>query len=271
MSSTKIYRPVTLIKLGGSVVTDKTRDQHYRQEMVQQLGAELADYYKTTDEAIFIGHGQGSFAHPIVEKNAQHFVDRKYFSAQKMSEMLRVVSLLHEHILDDLIACHLPMISFRLSQQVIVNSKKEIHFHLQLLESLFALNTIPLTTGDIVVDTEKGNTVLSTEKIFLYLIKKLQSSSNLRVRRVLYVTDVEGVLDHDRHLISHIGANQVIDERMFFVEAGKSDVTGAMKHKVESAQAVARQGIPVAILSPGADKNLSNYLREKKWRGTLIQ
>ena len=271
MSSIKTYRPVTLIKFGGSVVTDKSLNQHYRQKMVHQLGGELAEFRRHSADAIFIGHGQGSFAHPVVEKNAQHFTARKFFSPQKMAEMLRVVSLLHEHILDDLIACQLPTVSFRLSQQVIVNSQKEINLNLQLLESLLALETIPLSTGDIVVDTEKGNTVLSTEKIFLYLIKHLQTSPNFRVKRVVYVTDVEGVLNHDRQLIPRITAKQTIDQSMFFTESGKSDVTGAMKHKVESAQAVAALGIPVAILSPKIEHNFTNYLLEKNWIGTRIE
>lgn len=268
----KVVAPktVTLIKLGGSVVTDKSRNRHYRREMVQQLGRELAEYQKKTQEVFFIGHGQGSFGHTIVKKYADHFTTRSAFKAQKMAEMLRTVSQLHELILDDLIECGLPVISYRFSQQAILDDQGNIQMKMELLDSLFDLQTIPLTTGDIVVDERKGNAVLSTEKIFFRLIKYLHQSSVYQVKRVVYVTEVEGVLDHDKQLIPHIGADQKIQESLFFSESGQSDVTGAMKHKVESAQAVAKQGIPVAILSPTNLGNLTNYLNEKTWRGTLI-
>lgn len=269
----KIVAPktVTLIKLGGSVVTDKSRDQRYRREMVQQLGRELAEYQKKTQEIFFIGHGQGSFGHTIVKKYADHFTARSAFQAQKMAEMLRIVSQLHEFILDDLIECGLPVISYRFSQQAILDTEGKIQMKMELLNSLFDLQTIPLTTGDIVVDERKGNTVLSTEKIFFQLIKYLNQSTAYRVGRVVYVTEVEGVLDHDKQLISLIGADQKLQASLFFSDSGQSDVTGAMKHKVESAQAVARQGIPVAILSPNEPSNLTNYLSGKTWRGTLIE
>ena len=270
MAKTNTYRDITLIKLGGSVVTDKSKNQHYRQEMVRQLGKELAEYQQQTNELFFIGHGQGSYAHPIVKKYSEHFTSKAAFQAHKMVEMLRVISKLHEQILDDLIDCGLPTVSYRFSQQAFLNHVGKIDMQLDLLELLLDLQTAPLTTGDIVVDVNKGNAVLSTEKIFFKLINHLQQSTKFRVKRVAYVTEVEGVLDHDRQLMTHIGANQKLDESMFFSDSAQSDVTGAMKHKVESAQAVARQGIPVAIFSPLIKNNLSNYLNEKSWRGTLI-
>ena len=216
MAKTNTYRDITLIKLGGSVVTDKSKNQHYRQEMVRQLGKELAEYQQQTNELFFIGHGQGSYAHPIVKKYSEHFTSKDAFQAHKMVEMLRVISKLHEQILDDLIDCGLPTVSYRFSQQAFLNHVGKIDMQLDLLELLLDLQTAPLTTGDIVVDVNKGNAVLSTEKIFFKLINHLQQSTKFRVKRVAYVTEVEGVLDHDRQLMTHIGANQKLDESMFF-------------------------------------------------------
>lgn len=271
MSASKATKSVTLIKLGGSIVTDKTQNQVYRQALVQQLGKELLAYQAESTDALFIGHGQGSFGHPIVAQYANHFVSREHFRPLPMAKMLRVVTMLHDYILDDLIALGVPVTSFRLSQQVAVDAQQAVSLNVDLLEQLFDLGVVPLTTGDIVVDAVKGNVVLSTEKIFLHLIRHLHQSARFRVRRVVYVTDVEGVLDHARQLIRTIGADQEIDETMFFSESGRSDVTGAMKHKVEAAQSVARLGIPVAILSPKKPNNLCNYLSGNDWIGTEIR
>lgn len=263
--------PVTIIKLGGSVVTDKTKNQHFREDVVRQLASEMAEYFNANDEMCLIGHGQGSFGHPVVKQNRQHFVDRASFQPQTMAEMLRVVSRLHELLLDELVAAGLPATSFRLSQQLVLQPERAPAINVELLDSLFDLQMIPVTTGDVVVDSERGNRVLSTETIFLNLINHLVKSKQYQVERVVYVTQVQGVLDHDRKLIAHIHADEQIDQSMFYTEKNQIDVTGSMKHKVEAAQTVARMGIPVAILSPAQPVNLTRYLRGEKWVGTSIE
>lgn len=187
-----------------------------------------------------------------------------------MAEMLRVVTHLHELILDDLVREQVPAISFRFSQQYVVDGAAEARVDLTLVEALLDLHMVPVTTGDILVDTEVGNRVLSTEKIFMALIRALQHSNKYRVERVAYVTNVAGVLDADGKVIERIGADEEVDQSWFFAQADQADVTGAMKHKVEAAQAVAQLGIPVAILSANEPKNLDRYLRNQAWIGTRI-
>lgn len=262
--------PLTLLKLGGSIVTDKAKHEHYRGQHVRKVAKLLSAYFVQRNEACLIGHGQGSFGHPAVKKNQRHFSNRSHFAPQAMAEMLRVVTHLHELILDDLVRERVPAISFRFSQQYVVDGAAEARVDLTLLEALLDLRMVPVTTGDILVDTEVGNRVLSTEKIFMALIRALQHSDKYRVERVAYVTQVAGVLDKAGKVIERIGADEEVDQSWFFAQADQADVTGAMKHKVEAAQAVAQLGIPVAILSANDPKNLDRYLRNQAWIGTRI-
>lgn len=270
MNSTKSIHPVTLIKIGGSVVTDKRKNQFYRKEQVQRVLQEIAQFYKDANELLIIGHGQGSYAHPIVKANLSHFESKQNFNALTMAQMLRVISNLHEQILEDMIEQSLPATSFRFNQQAILKGSS-FSSNTSLLTELLDSKVIPVTTGDIVMDYDKGNAVLSTEKIFFHLVQSLFQTQRFEVTRIVYITEVAGLLNAEGVLIPKIGAEEVADEGLFFSDSTQSDVTGAMKHKIESAQQLARQGIPVAILSPNTNGNIYNYLSGKDWVGTLIQ
>ena len=76
--------------------------------------------------------------------------------------------------------------------------------NVELLDSLFDLQMIPVTTGDVVVDSEQGNRVLSTETIFLNLINHLVKSKQYQSGASGVRHARQGVLDHDRKLIAHI-------------------------------------------------------------------
>ena len=53
---------VTLVKLGGSLITDKTKPRTVAREHLQRLAAEIAAGW--SGGGLIIGHGSGSFGHP---------------------------------------------------------------------------------------------------------------------------------------------------------------------------------------------------------------
>ena len=57
-----------LIKLGGSVITDKKKDFTVREENILRLAREVKAALGTGNNKIIIGHGAGSFAHVPAHK-----------------------------------------------------------------------------------------------------------------------------------------------------------------------------------------------------------
>src|SRR5262245_34884441 len=54
--------PIVLVKLGGSLITDKRRPETARRQVIARLAAELVAA-RPSHERILLGHGSGSFGH----------------------------------------------------------------------------------------------------------------------------------------------------------------------------------------------------------------
>lgn len=61
-------KKLLLIKLGGSLITDKSRDYTARPQIISRLAREIKFARKTFDSDIIIAHGSGSFAHTPAAK-----------------------------------------------------------------------------------------------------------------------------------------------------------------------------------------------------------
>ena len=54
---------VVLVKLGGSLITDKSGDCNPRVEVIDRLASEIAAAQPKMSERLILGHGSGSFGH----------------------------------------------------------------------------------------------------------------------------------------------------------------------------------------------------------------
>src|SRR5207249_10165249 len=58
-------QPLTILKLGGSAITDKARECTPDIPTIQTVADQLTDY----DLPLFLVHGGGSYAHPFVAES----------------------------------------------------------------------------------------------------------------------------------------------------------------------------------------------------------
>src|SRR6476660_2261405 len=54
---------VTLVKLGGSLITDKARPETPRLPVIRRLAGEIARAARHAPGGLIVGHGSGSFGH----------------------------------------------------------------------------------------------------------------------------------------------------------------------------------------------------------------
>jgi isopentenyl phosphate kinase len=63
-------RTTIFLKLGGSLITDKTRVEHARKPIIRRLAREIkAAREARPDLQIVLGHGSGSFGHVAAKKH----------------------------------------------------------------------------------------------------------------------------------------------------------------------------------------------------------
>ena len=198
-----------LIKWGGSVLTDKSKVNALRPEILSQLCQDLAAYLDLFPESkIHLGHGAGSFGHPQAKDWMKASTIEK---DDKKRAVLSAVRALSSQVTKALIDAELFPKTLHPSDFKSVEIWSE---QMQKNEQ----EQLLLFHGDII-----GNTLYSTEELSLNLKEKFD--------RVIFLTDQDGVMGPDG-LLSSVTSEQLSQFPAFKVT--NTDVTGAMKHKVAS-------------------------------------
>ena len=263
---------VLLVKLGGSLITDKTRPESPRTEVIERLAGEIARASGSRPESLgglILGHGSGSFGHVAA---------RRYGLAQgiRAADQLPGVSLtqeraaaLHRIVTAALAAAGALPFSIAPSSCVVSAAGHPVALADEPLRLALDRGLLPVVYGDVVTDREWGVSICSTERLFDLLARRLPDRG-LAVRRVLWLGETDGVWDDAGRTIPRISADTFTEAAKAIGAPAGVDVTGGMLHRVETALGLARLGIPSLILNglvPGA---LERALRGEEIAGTEV-
>ena len=189
----------TLIKLGGSLITDKRQARSFRRTTMRNIARQLSALRAAQPERpIIVGHGSGSFG---------HFEAKKYNTAHGMqsaadrlgfSRVGAVATELSQLILNELLAAGIPAIRFQPSSMLVTRNKQLTSLHTRPLVVALEKQIMPLIHGDIAIDEVIGGTIVSTETLFAHLVDPLN------VRCIILLGEVDGVLDRSGRVISTV-------------------------------------------------------------------
>lgn len=262
-------KTITLIKLGGSVITNKEVPMLVRHDVLTRLVREIGKAQAETKQMYLIGHGSGSFAHvPAARyKTMAGFVNGE--SKIGMAITQDSAAALNRIVVREFIAEQLPAVSFYFSNSLVTDKGVADHWCGQVLDQYLQKGLLPVTCGDVIVDRATGCTIWSTDKIFSFLAAELPDQG-YDISRIVHVTEVEGVLDKNSQLIEKITHADWADIKKQLFKTKGFDVTGGMHHKLEELLSVTNGSIQSVILSGMNKNNLYNCLVGKKYMGTLI-
>lgn len=241
-------QPLHLIKIGGSLITDKTKPFTVREDMMDIVANGLRQAYeKFPEDSFLIANGAGSFGHYLASKesgnNPQERIDAIHES----------VVLLNKLLVQHLTEKGLPAVSIIPAQHITAENEKLKDFVIDEIEDVLSLNSIPVLFGDIVVDGTTKGMIFSTETIFEIIAERLKDRYEISV---IYAGATEGVLDTTGVTIPEI-SSAIWKEMGSSVEAPKGyDVTGGMTHKIESALTIAGIAKNVRIISGTDPENI---------------
>lgn len=245
------FRNLRILKIGGAVITDKSKGVMNRAKADQIR--RIADEISRAPERLILVHGVGSFGHPQVEKyGLLHGLHPLGLAETHAS--CRELDLM---ICRELMARGVAAISVSPFNAFSIEND-EFTAPLELIRQLVGDGLVPVLHGDMVAGEGKYR-VISGDKIVEMLANGLGAS------RVGFATDtpllIEGeVMDE----VSRDELRRVLDR---IGDAGnKSDVTGGMRGKLE---AILRIGCEVAVFQaePGA---IEKFLRGERV-GTIIR
>jgi len=232
-----------LIKIGGSVITDKAVEGSIRYDEITRLAKVLLQ----AQEPVVLVHGAGSLGHPEAKRYAiQNGVTVKnsegvYVTHEAVSRLNTAVvsSLRHEGI--EAVAFSPFAAALAENGRLIFCGEKQIYC---LLEA----GIMPVLFGDVVCDTKKGGCIVSGDQIVPYLAQALNAS------RVGFVTQTGGVIQ-GTSIVEKITRKSF--SGISFGPVETADVTGGMKGKIEELLLLADAGIPSSIFAP---EELASFL-----------
>ena len=267
---------VTLVKLGGSLITDKTKPRTVEREHLGRLAAEIAAGW--SGGSLIVGHGSGSFGHP--EARAAGLVGgaggRRLDSPADRMGIARTQSAaqaLHRMIVSSLIEAGVPAYSQSPSGFLVADGGKPHGDPPAPLAEALRLGLVPVTMGDVAIDRRRGAAIVSTETVFEFLAGALPALG-IEVRRALWLGVVAGVLDDAGRLIPRIDATNIEAASAAAGGSAAVDVTGGMEHRLVTAWRLARGGVESLILDGREPGLLESVLRHPgraaEVAGTLV-
>jgi isopentenyl phosphate kinase len=263
-------KDVLLIKLGGSVMTDKTVPRTFRAGVLERLVSELARAKRELPNTQFIiGHGHGSFGHvPAVKyRTKEGFVTKD--SHKGMALVLDDVNYLNNVVTHLCVDADINAVSFRLAHVVTTKEGALRQSFLSVLDHYLKNELTPITCGDVLADEKKGCVIWSTEEVLSFLALHLKP--NWPNITVVQATDVDGVLDENGLLVREITPKNWESIKPMVGKAKGIDMSGGMLLKVEESIALAQKGISTKIISGLHNDNLYNTLIGNDWIGTHIK
>ncbi len=235
------------LKLGGSVITNKHKYKKPDKNQIKRIINEIKDHYKE----IILVHGAGSFGHPIVKENKLEKGIKTEKQRNSIIEVQNSVKELNKLFIDLLKKENIPcMVIHPSSCFTTKNDDIQTFGGLEPIKIAYEQDILPIMYGDLVLDQEKGVSVLSGDKIITFLAKELPIEKIGMGAR-------SAVLDSEKNPIKKITRF----DSSIFQETKSVDVTGGMSYKVKQLLKIKQ---PSYIFDATKEKNIKKFLSDEE-------
>ena len=216
-----------LIKLGGSVITDKSQYHKFNEEQVARLCKEIAE----SNRGVIIVHGAGSFGHVIAKQYAlQHgMVDFRQVAA--VAQVQYDVRELSGLVVRELLKVGIPAVSVPPGSCFVMDKGELLINDDEAIRCLAGIGVMPVLFGDVVTDRSKGFGICSGDQIMEAMAKIFNPD------RIVFVSDIDGLYTADPKVDPEAEFIPMVDrETIGKVSASSTvaDVTGGVLNKMEA-------------------------------------
>ena len=259
---------LTILKIGGSVITDKNGELAPRTQEINRLAEELQ---RANVPNLVIVHGGGSFGHPVAEKYGIKDGFKEASQIIGFAETHHVMTVLNGLFMDALVWHNVPAVSITPSSCIITKKGRIERFEETQLRTLLNMSFLPVTYGDAVLDTELGFTILSGDQLVSYL------ATRFNALRIIMGADVDGLYDADpkvnknAKMFNHLTLEELRKLQNNLNKPMVRDVTGGMFGKITELIPAIDRGIPVTIVNATKPNYIYRALKGEKVEGTLIE
>ena len=243
-----------LIKLGGSIITNKQKPLSPRRKTINNILKEIGKI----KEPIIIVHGGGSYGHYWSVKYDMHTKPAKT-SPKGVAIVKNSMVELNKIILDSAVKNRIN--SYCLPPTDFMNGNKAIKSKILTINDISKSGLTPITFGDALWFGQKKSYILSGD-VIMTTIGKI-----LKPRLSVFVLDVDGVY-------SDLKTKKLIydfKKEKPEIKNNKMDVTGGMTRKITEANKMAKAGLKVFFVNGNKPKRITDAVSGKRFEGTLFR
>ncbi|MEM4781872.1 MAG: isopentenyl phosphate kinase [Halalkalicoccus sp.] len=226
-----------VLKLGGSVITEKDGNEAVDEERLADLAGAIAECDR---EEVVIVHGAGSFGHRYAAKHGVSRTDGTH-DAAAVREIHGSMERLNGTVLEALGAEGVPAVPVDPLSLAHRTREGALSLPMRGIETTLGEGFVPVTYGDVIGHRGTGATIVSGDELVVALAEGLDAD------RVGLCSTVPGVLDDAGEVIPEITGYEAV--AAYLGESEATDVTGGMAGKV---RALLELDAPASIFGPEA-------------------
>jgi isopentenyl phosphate kinase len=302
---------IVLVKLGGSLITDKTRPETVRAETLARLASEIASAIPACRERLVVAHGSGSFGHVAAERHGLGRAGSEgtsnpddHASEGRKAGQTAIASADQATSPPGLDHRLMPLLTPAQALGAAVTQDRAAALHRLVIAALLAAGAAPFSlapssavvaAGGIprelfaepllralaggLLPVSYGDIVLDRERgaticsteALFALLARALPRHGLAVRRVVWLGETDGVYDGAGRTLPRLDAASFAGARAAIGAAAGTDVTGGMLHRVEAALDLAARGIPSLIANGATPGLLARALAGDAVPGTEVR
>lgn len=265
-------RPIILVKLGGSLITDKTRPGEARGAVIRRLAREISALARRPRAPrLVIGHGSGSFGHVAAREAGLSGGARGWPAlAQGIAHTQHRAADLHAIVVAALDDAGARPFSLAPSSFMTCARGRVAKLFADPLFHALDLGLIPVVYGDVVLDRSRGAVVVSTEDVFLALAAEA-AKRRVGIARAVWLGATDGLYAPDGGTVARLSASEASRRARDVAGAAGTDVTGGMALRLRACAAMARRKVPSLIVNGRVAGALAAAVNGRGRGGTRVE
>lgn len=235
-----------VLKIGGSILTDKSRYLAARPDEITRVAKEIAIH---PDDVVLV-HGAGSFGHIPAKK---YGLPRE-FNRQGLRATHSCVARLCELVVEALSLAGVDCLPVHPLSCLLLRGGRIDSFFMEPIKEMLKNGIMPVLHGDVAMDATGKAAIVSGDQLVAYIAKALQAEV------VAVGSNVDGVLFSGRPL-SRITRKELSEVQSAIGGSAGVDVTGGMRGKLLELLDLADLGIDSMIFNAGIEGNIARALK----------
>lgn len=218
--------PLYILKLGGSVATQKNRlGSSLRRSLLRKIARAIKRAKERKSFNLILIHGSGAGGHQLARKYGLESGVKKDKKKWYGALLSRVANQKLDILIAEIfISEGLRVTSVHTASAIIQENKKILKCDIAIIQEALRQKCLPLLYGEMAFDAALDMSICSGDAIAPYLARKLNA------QKIFFASDIDGIYTKDPYL----NKNAKLIEEIFLNKEVKEDFQLSKSHNIDA-------------------------------------